>query len=43
VHVDEGVPAGGVLAGDEDGVRVADEPDVRQASRANPDEFVRLV
>ena len=31
VHVDEGVPAGRVLAGDEDGVRVSDEPDVRQA------------
>ena len=31
VHVDEGVPAGGVIAGDEDRVGVADEPDVRQA------------
>src|SRR6266566_3621810 len=31
VHVDEGVPAGGVMAGDQDGVGVADEPDVRQA------------
>ena len=31
VHVDEGVLAGGVLAGHEDCVGVADEPDVRQA------------
>ena len=31
VHVDERVLTGGVLAGDEDRVGVADEPDVRQA------------
>ena len=31
VHVDEGVLAGGVLAGHQDRVGVADQPDVRQA------------